>query len=369
MRIKKVKKQTALSQIFRERQSAVLRMLHLEGPSSQVDVCKKLSLPKTTVNSIVQILLKKGFIVPSASASNAERIVPGAYPEPYMLNAPQITAAGVCVRNGQLQCGIVNCAGECRSVQKETFRPQDIGKLPEIVHEYISKYCKTIHILGLGLSIGGYNAVTKSTSSLSAFGSFPLYQRLREAVALPVIIEDYPHACALSQHIFGPCKKSENFVYLSLESATAVCYAHGALLRGVHGFAGEIAGMTALASKIEAFPAMHYVHSITCNERTESNVFKKNFDFLAYLCIQLLTTYDPDTLILNGIPPALETLTRTRVFEEINYRLDSRNLGLQYSLEFADTSGEKHILSGAAPVFENIFYRPRRVFQETELQN
>ena len=75
----------------------------------------------------------------------------------------------------------------------------------------------------------------------------PIQPLLQEGLAAPVYVDNDANAAAMAEHLFGACRRSRHFVYLSCHSGLgAGLFLDGRLYRGGHGFSGELGHLCAV---------------------------------------------------------------------------------------------------------------------------
>ncbi|MFS2225811.1 ROK family protein [Pantoea sp. B65] len=103
-------------------------------------------------------------------------------------------------------------------------------------------------VLGLGVTLSGFideHQASCVQSALLGWRNVPLAQLIQQATGIDVFIENDAKALAVSEKLFGHARTLQNFILLSHgDGIGSASFIHGALYRGAHGGAGEIAHCT-----------------------------------------------------------------------------------------------------------------------------
>ena len=121
-----------------------------------------------------------------------------------------------------------------------------------------------IVVTAVGITITGLtDSVTGNWVSATYMGVYglPIGKRIREKFGFPVYVENECNASAVAEKMFGLCRKTEHFMYLSVGNGIGgALFLDGKLYRGAFGAAGEVGScrMDEIASFIIAFKMILY---------------------------------------------------------------------------------------------------------------
>ena len=100
----------------------------------------------------------------------------------------------------------------------------------------------------VGIGVAGFidrSGVVRTSPNLSTFKNFPLLEKVRYELDVPVLIENDATSATWAEVQLGVARESENAIMVCLGTGIgAGLYFNSELLRGVSGFAGEVGHMT-----------------------------------------------------------------------------------------------------------------------------
>lgn len=225
---------------------SVLDQLRGKGPMSRAMIAGSLGLTRATVSNIVSDLL-------DASIVYETEYVEGGAGRPGLLlnlNPDCGSMIGVHIDLDHVKVVLSNIGLEelwrgQRSLVAESGPEEVLSEVVELVEEAIQiNREKKLRCFGICTSWAGL--VSRGNGEL-AFGPtsgwehVPLKSEWEKRFDLPVYVENEAHAGALGVHHFGKRQGVRNMIYLSLGVGLgAGVFVDGVLLRGKHGFAGQV---------------------------------------------------------------------------------------------------------------------------------
>jgi predicted NBD/HSP70 family sugar kinase len=225
---------------------SVLNQLRAGGAMSRANIASELGLTRATVSSIVASLI-------SASLILETEYVEGAAGRPGLLL--ELNANCGCMIALEIDLDrislIVSNVGQKALWRKEV--QLKVGASAKVVLSSAAKMveqalkCGREHDLScLGICVAWAGLVNCSDGELaygptSGWSHIPLKADWEARFKVPVTLENEAHAAAIGMHHFGPRPGVRNLIYLSLGVGLgAGVYVDGSLLRGKHGYSGQV---------------------------------------------------------------------------------------------------------------------------------
>jgi predicted NBD/HSP70 family sugar kinase len=229
-------------------QSAILEIIRSESPTSRTHISQKLGISLPTVMRIVDELIEVGFVRPTSETEWS-----GGRRRPLLeFNAQGNAVVGIDLGGGTMYGAIADIGGNLLAEMEIPFVeiPHDryLDAIIGLIDTMLShKALAGRKVLGIGVGAPGptlhREGVVMQSASLN-WKNFPLKQKLSEKYDLPIIVENDINLAALGELWFGAGKGLQNFYVLAsgggIGSAIVI---NGAIYRGAHEYAGEIANM------------------------------------------------------------------------------------------------------------------------------
>ncbi|MEU4349049.1 ROK family transcriptional regulator [Streptomyces sp. NPDC023838] len=239
--------------VRRHNLSLVLRAVHDEGESTRAGVAARVGLTRAAVSSLVEQLLEGGFLTESGKTFSGQAGRPGTVLKPSRTGAAGV---GVEINVDYVTVCVVDLTGTDRV--RLTERLDNRGAAPAEVlaraariasHALDSARQQELRPAGVTLALPGlvaggtvrqapnlgWNGVAADTLFAQALAEYP------NTPSLPVSSENEANLAALAELWFGGPGEARTFLYLSGEIGVGgALVLNGELLRGAHGFAGEI---------------------------------------------------------------------------------------------------------------------------------
>ncbi|MFF1479282.1 ROK family protein [Streptomyces sp. NPDC058301] len=239
--------------VRRHNLSLVLRAVHDEGESTRAGVAARVGLTRAAVSSLVEQLLEGGFLTESGKTFSGQAGRPGTVLKPSRTGAAGV---GVEINVDYVTVCVVDLTGTDRV--RLTERLDNRGAPPAEVlaraariasHALDSARQQELRPAGVTLALPGlvaggtvrqapnlgWNGVAADALFAQALAEYP------NTPSLPVSSENEANLAALAELWFGGPGEARTFLYLSGEIGVGgALVLNGELLRGAHGFAGEI---------------------------------------------------------------------------------------------------------------------------------
>ncbi|MFD9036431.1 ROK family protein [Streptomyces sp. NPDC059567] len=243
--------------VRRHNLSLVLRTVHEAGETTRAAVAARVGLTRAAVSSLVEHLLDQGFLVESGKTFSGQAGRPGT-----VLKAADTGTAGLGVEINvdYVSVCVVDLAGTDRLRITEPLdnRAADatevLGRAARIAARVLARAAeRELHPTGVRLALPGlvssgtvHQAPNLGWNRVDADRIFAAaLTALRPGrPELPVASDNEANVAALAELWFGALGDVRSFVHLTGEIGVGgAIVVNGELLRGAHGFAGEIGHM------------------------------------------------------------------------------------------------------------------------------
>lgn len=152
------------------------------------------------------------------------------------------------IGGSKLLCGLVTSDGEILDTES-TPLPSDITT--EKLEEYILSFYTVLTQRNpeaepyvCGMTIPGLADAKKGIwiyACFSGISNFPIAERIREKLSIPVYIENDVNACALAEKIYGCCRDCDDFLWMTVSNGVGGgLVLGGKVYGGAFGGSGEI---------------------------------------------------------------------------------------------------------------------------------
>ena len=235
-------------EVRRHNRTALLRRLHIEGPTTRAALATELGLNRSTIKALVDGLAETGVVeerVPRAR-SGAGR--------PSLLVLPQPLAAvvlAVDIRVEQVAMALVGLGGEM--LGRNSWNLRGKAREPDEVITHIIESVRVladelgVTMIGAGVSVPGVvrrsDGFVHEAPNLQWTG-VPLGDRLGAALGVPIRVGNDAEIAALAEHLRGVARGSLDAVYVSADIGVGGgVISGGSTLRGTAGYLGELGHM------------------------------------------------------------------------------------------------------------------------------
>jgi predicted NBD/HSP70 family sugar kinase len=239
---------TRPDEIRRHNRTALLRRLHIDGPSTRASLAAELGLNRSTIKALVDGLAEAGVVAERVPAlrSGAGR--------PSLLVLPQPHAAVVVaidVRVEQVAMAFVGLGGEIigRDSWNLHHRTRDPGEVITHIVESARLMADDLGVTAVGVGVSVPGVVRRSDGQVHEapnlhWSGVALGKRLEAVLKLPVQVGNDAELGALAEHVRGAAQSSSDMVYISADVGVGGgVILSGQPLRGSGGYVGELGHM------------------------------------------------------------------------------------------------------------------------------
>ncbi|SDP85480.1 ROK family transcriptional regulator [Lentzea jiangxiensis] len=238
---------TRPDEIRRHNRTALLRRLHIDGPSTRASLAAELGLNRSTIKALVDGLAEAGVVAERVPAlrSGAGR--------PSLLVLPQPQAAVVIaidVRVEHVAMGFVGLGGEILGRDSwNLHRTRDPGEVITHIVESARLMADDLDATAVGVGISVPGVVRRADGHVHEapnlhWTGVALGKRLEAVLKLPVQVGNDAELGALAEHVRGAARESADMVYISADVGVGGgVILSGQPLRGSGGYVGELGHM------------------------------------------------------------------------------------------------------------------------------
>ncbi len=224
---------------------AVLALLGRSGPASRATIARELELSPPTVSQVTRRLIQDGVVAP-LDFEPSEGGRPG---QLLGLVSSAGRAIGVKLAADHLVLVDVRLDGEVASSRTEPYDALAADAIKRLVTSVRSfAIARSNGLLGIGVGVPGVVQrpdVGDVDAAVLGWSNMPLGRHLREAIGIPVLIENDVNALAVAERLYGRDRTRRSFVVITIGRGVGfACVADGTLQRGARGSAGELAHVT-----------------------------------------------------------------------------------------------------------------------------
>ncbi|MBD0708232.1 MULTISPECIES: ROK family transcriptional regulator [unclassified Streptomyces] len=345
------------SGVRRHNLSLVLRTVHDAGESTRAAVAARVGLTRPAVSSLVEQLLALGLLVESGKTFSGQAGRPGTVLKPADTGPAGL---GVEISVDYVTACVVDLTGTDRVRRTErldhhaTGVPEVLARAARVAAEALDAAAERRLVpAGAGLALPGLvsggtvrqapNLGWHGVEAERLFGE--ALTALRPAVrGLPLTSDNEAHMAALAELWSGPPGGPRTFLHLTGETGVGgAIVVHGELLRGAHGFAGEIghltvdaagprcrcgahgcleqyAGQTALLAAAGASGVQDLTDRARAGEARALAALAEAGRMLGRALAGAVNLLDPEAVVLGGIYPRLMTWLVPALSAELSTR-------------------------------------------------
>lgn len=224
--------------------AAVLALLARQGPLSRAEVAERLELSPATVTTITRRLLADGLVAeggPRTPQTGRPSIPVALIPGAAHAIGVQVAREHVTLVLTTLDAATLHC--EVRDFDPEA--PDACGRLADFIRVGIDYAAvKGLPLLGVGVAVPGVVDPETGTLRMSVrlgWTGMPLAALLREALGLPVFVDNDISAVTAAERLFGPGAERSDFLLVAIGQGIGLgMVLDGAPYRGAVGAAGEL---------------------------------------------------------------------------------------------------------------------------------
>lgn len=229
--------------------SLVLRLLRDMGPMSRAEIARRTGLTTPTVSVVTRQLMEAGYVVHVGEGLSTG----GRRPILLAIREEARYVVGVDLGAATLRLVLVNLLGQRRAERVFPLVPQPPDPLLSWVVDAVRSLltdCRVPHeaVLGVGVALHGMvDSRTGKSRFAPHFGwrDVPVADLLRQALGLPVAVDNDARMAALAEHLLGSARRADPLLVVNVgEGLGAGLLVHGRLVRGSGDAAGEIGHVT-----------------------------------------------------------------------------------------------------------------------------
>jgi len=224
--------------------TAVLALLARQGPLSRAEIAVRLELSPATVTAITRKLLGDGLV-----AEGGPRPPQNGRPSiPLTLVPGAAHAIGVQVAHEHVALALTRLDATTVHAVTHRFDPQGPAPLEELMAliraEVEYAVANGLPLLGVGVAVPGVVEPETGTLRMSMrldWTGMPLAALLREALDLPVLVDNDISAVTAAERLYGPGADCSDFLLVAIGQGIGLgMVLDGAPYRGAAGAAGEL---------------------------------------------------------------------------------------------------------------------------------
>ncbi len=325
-----------LSDVRRHHLSVVLEHLARNGPRSRAALAQETSLTKATVSALIADLIDRG-LVDELDTPNAGRV--GRPATDVGVAGHRVGALGLQIDVDGVAACVVDLSGEVRLVHRDTTpnrgvpASQVLDRLSKVTLHALAETTEVgIECIGGALALPGLVDPRSGTlfvaPNLHWFDAdlASLATTLHLPAEFPIAVENEANLGALAELRYGVGQQRQSFVYVSAGGGIgAGIVLDGRVLRGSHGFAGELGHVV-----IDPTGTPCACGARGCLETVVGDVSTASPELLAAALVAALRTvvhlFDPEAIVLGGTLAALGDEFARRVGD----RLAANTLGARW---------------------------------------
>ena len=230
--------------------TAVLAVLARQGPLSRAEVAERLGLSPATVTTITRRLLADGMV-----AEGGPRTPPTGRPSiPVALVPDSAHALGVQVAREHVTVVLTRLDASVVRGFRQAFdpaAPDAVGRLTDLIRAEIDDAVRRgLPLLGVGVAVPGVVEPETGTLRMSVrlgWTGLPLAATLRDALGLPVLVDNDISAVTATERLYGPGADCADFLLVAIGQGIGLgMVLDGAPYRGADGAAGEFGHLPVL---------------------------------------------------------------------------------------------------------------------------
>ncbi|MEU8523291.1 ROK family protein [Streptomyces sp. NPDC048577] len=242
--------------VRRHNLSLVLRTVHASGETTRAAVAARVGLTRAAVSSLVEQLMESGFLVESGKTFSGQAGRPGTVLKPAGTGPAGLGAE---INVDYVSVCVVDLTGADRVRLTEPLDNRAAGparvleRAASLAARALEEAARdALHPAGVRLALPGLvsggtvrQAPNLGWNQVAADRLFAAaLTALRPGPELPVASDNEANAAALAELWFGTAGETRTFLHLTGEIGVGgAIVVDGELLRGAHGFAGEIGHM------------------------------------------------------------------------------------------------------------------------------
>jgi predicted NBD/HSP70 family sugar kinase len=231
--------------------TAVLALLARQGPLSRAEIADRLDLSPATVTTIARKLLGDGVVTeggPRAPQNGRPSIPLALVPGAAHAIGVQVAHEHVALVLTRLDATTVHAVNH----QFDPAGPTPLGRLTDLIRTEVEYAAANgLPLLGVGVAVPGVVEPETGTLRMSmrlGWTGMPLAALLREALGLPVLVDNDVSAVTAAERLYGPGADCSDFLLVAIGQGIGLgMVLDGAPYRGAAGAAGELGHVPVLS--------------------------------------------------------------------------------------------------------------------------
>jgi predicted NBD/HSP70 family sugar kinase len=232
--------------------TAVLAVLARSGPLSRAEIAERLDLSPATLTAGTRRLLAEGLIVEGDPRSTTQTGRPSI---PLALIPESVHVIGVQVAHEHVTGVLTRLDAEIVHGFRHGFdpaAPEALAALIALIRAEIAETARRgLRLAGLGVAVPGVVDPETGTLRMSVrlgWTGMPLAAKLRQALKLPVFVDNDISAVTAAERLYGQGAECADFLLLAIGQGIGLgMVLDGAPYRGAAGAAGEFGHLPVLA--------------------------------------------------------------------------------------------------------------------------
>jgi glucokinase-like ROK family protein len=234
--------------------AAILYRLQAHAPVSRAELAAASGLNKTTVSSLIQELIERGYVLETGLRAN------GTGRPATLLRLNPDAGFVLAVELGVDFVTVVRASFAAEKMWRRQITTRPIHGQAECVEQtldLVDEACRPttgpgVPLLGIAVGVPGlveYDAGRLLFAPNLGWRDVPLGSLLRERFGSPVLVDNEANLAALGEHTFGVAQGHDNVLYLSVgQGVGGGLIQDGRIYRGATGHAGELGHMAILSA-------------------------------------------------------------------------------------------------------------------------
>ena len=228
----------------------MLAVLARQGPLSRAEVAERLGLSPATVTTVTRRLLADGMV-----AEGGPRTPPTGRPSiPLALVPDSAHALGVQVAREHVTMVLTRLDASVVRGFRQAFdptAPDAVDRLTDLIRAEIDDAARQgLPLLGVGVAVPGVVEPETGTLRMSVrlgWTGLPLAATLRDALGVPVLVDNDISAVTATERLYGPGADCADFLLVAIGQGIGLgMVLDGAPYRGADGAAGEFGHLPVL---------------------------------------------------------------------------------------------------------------------------
>lgn len=231
----------------------VLRTIRSNGPLSRADIAKATGLSKPTVNEVVELLLRGGYVRESVADGETRPRRPGPRARLLSFRADLGHVLGIDIGANKLLALVADLSGEIVASQRQRIGARERSEAERLLREVRRAADDALAAAGVprsslkAVGVGTPGVVDPASGrvalapQLGGWEGIRLGARLQRSFDCPVLVDNEVHLSVLAERWRGAAQGIDEAVYIQIGVGIgAGILIGGELYRGASGAAGEI---------------------------------------------------------------------------------------------------------------------------------